>query len=142
MIACLRMRSILRFLLFSLISLYIASLLVEGFSFGGDWGVLLLAVAVFGIANLSIKPLLKMVTLPFNILTLGAFSLVINALLLYLTVRIVPGLALEAFRFSGWELPSVGVTIAPFEVSFIGALIFTSVVISSSMMILGSICKK
>jgi putative membrane protein len=59
-------------------------------------GALVLAV-VLGILNLFLKPILFILTLPINILTLGLFSLVINALLVMLAAAIVPGFAVAGF---------------------------------------------
>lgn len=59
-------------------------------------GALVLAV-VLGAINLLIRPLLLILTLPINILTLGLFSLVINALLVLLASAIVPGFAVAGF---------------------------------------------
>ena len=59
-------------------------------------GALVLAV-VLGIINLFIKPVLKLLTLPLTILTLGLFSLVVNALLVMLADIVVPGFAVAGF---------------------------------------------
>lgn len=59
-------------------------------------GAIILAV-VLGIINVFIKPVLFLLTLPINILTLGIFSLVINALLILLASAIVPGFSVSGF---------------------------------------------
>ncbi|MBU3668841.1 MAG: phage holin family protein [Candidatus Taylorbacteria bacterium] len=59
-------------------------------------GALVLAV-VLAIFNLFIKPIIFILTLPINILTLGLFSLVINALLILLADKVVPGFAISGF---------------------------------------------
>lgn len=59
-------------------------------------GALILAV-VLGIINLFVKPVIGLLTLPVNILTLGLFSLVINALLILLASVIVPGFHVDGF---------------------------------------------
>jgi putative membrane protein len=59
-------------------------------------GALVLAV-VLGIINVFIKPVVFLLTLPINILTLGLFSLVINALLILLAAKIVPGFSVNGF---------------------------------------------
>ena len=66
------------------------------------WQDLLLAALVLGVLNALVKPLLQLIALPFIILTLGLFLLVINALLLGLTHRLVPGFHVAGF----W--PAVG----------------------------------
>jgi len=52
---------------------------------------------VLGLINGFIKPVLTLLTLPINILTLGLFSLVINALLILLASEIVPGFEVSSF---------------------------------------------
>lgn len=55
------------------------------------------AALVLGIVNVILKPLLVILTLPINIMTLGLFTLVINAFLILLTSRIVPGFEVAGF---------------------------------------------
>ena len=52
---------------------------------------------IIALINTFIKPLLQLITLPINILTLGLFSLVINALMLMLAGWIAPGFEVEGF---------------------------------------------
>ncbi|MDP2586185.1 MAG: phage holin family protein [Candidatus Komeilibacteria bacterium] len=61
------------------------------------FGSALVVALVLGILNTFIKPLLIILTLPINILTLGLFTFVINALLIMLTSAMVPGFMLEGF---------------------------------------------
>lgn len=84
------MRFILRFLV-SGVAIWLTSLLINGFEIDtdGSWQNTLLVVAVialiFTLVNTIVKPLVKIVSLPFYILTLGLFFLVVNALMLMLT---------------------------------------------------------
>lgn len=59
-------------------------------------GALVLAV-VLGIINMFLKPVINLLTLPLNILTLGLFSLVVNALLVMLAGMVVPGFSVTGF---------------------------------------------
>jgi putative membrane protein len=52
---------------------------------------------VFGLVNSLIKPIVSFLSLPFTILTLGLFQLVINALLLLLVTKIVPNFVIDSF---------------------------------------------
>ena len=52
---------------------------------------------VIGMINVSIKPVLNWITLPFNVVTFGILALVINALLLMFTAYLVPGLSINGF---------------------------------------------
>ena len=71
--------------LISAVALYIAARVVPGIHLG-DSAVVVLGVAlVFGLVNALIRPLLSLLTCPLIILTLGLFTLVINAAMLLLT---------------------------------------------------------
>lgn len=53
--------------------------------------VALIAAAVFGIINVFLKPIVNIITLPLNLLTLGLFGIVVNAILFWLGTWLVPG---------------------------------------------------
>ncbi|MPY57389.1 phage holin family protein [Streptomyces spongiae] len=58
---------------------------LTGDSTGKKIGTLLLVALVFGLVNVVVKPIVKLLTFPLFILTLGLFTLVVNALMLLLT---------------------------------------------------------
>jgi putative membrane protein len=62
-----------------------------------DAGSLLLAAAVFGVLNTVLKPLLRFVTLPLAILTLGAAWFFVSLLMLVVTDELVAGFRVEGF---------------------------------------------
>ncbi len=57
----------------------------------------IVAVAILGILNLTVKPLLKLLTLPITCLTFGLFTLVINALMMLITGQLVQGFVVGGF---------------------------------------------
>ena len=65
------------------LALYVAYYFVPGFIISGGWKEYLLAGALLGLLNLVVKPILKLISMPIIILTLGLFTLVINGLLLW-----------------------------------------------------------
>ena len=92
--------------------LYVATRLVDGVQFEGDWLTLVGVALVFGVVNAIVKPVTKFFTFPLIILTFGLFLLVINGLMLVLTSRI-----------SGWF--DLGFTVSGFRAAFLGALVVT-----------------
>lgn len=86
---------LLRWLLFALIIMFIAWL-IPGITVSGVWSALL-AVVIIGLVNIFIRPLLTFITLPINILTLGLFTFVVNALLFMLAGYITPGFEVSNF---------------------------------------------
>ncbi len=82
--------------LVSFLAILVASYLVPGFPHASLLSLALLAV-VLGIINVFFKPIILLLTLPINIVTLGLFSLVVNALLIMLAGMVVPGLGMISF---------------------------------------------
>ncbi len=62
-----------------------SSLTFQGFT------TALIAAFILGVVNALLKPIVKILTLPINIVTLGLFTFVINAFMLIIVDRIVPG---------------------------------------------------
>ncbi|HYN15604.1 MAG TPA: phage holin family protein [Terriglobales bacterium] len=94
------MRLILHWIL-SAVALLIVSRLVPGFYIRG-FGSALIAAVVIGLVNATIGFFLKVVTFPLAILTLGLFWFVINALMLMLASRLVPGFMIAGFGPAFW----------------------------------------
>jgi putative membrane protein len=80
---------ILYFLVMAAAMLGLARIL-PGFQVDG-WVPAILAAVCLAVVNTVLKPILFVLTLPFTILTLGLFLLVLNALMLWVTALIVPG---------------------------------------------------
>jgi putative membrane protein len=78
------------------VALGIASLLFRGIFFN-KLSDLLIASALFGMLNTFIKPLLIILTLPINILSLGLFTFVVNAFMLGLTSVFLSGFVVTGF---------------------------------------------
>ena len=83
------------------LSIYIVSLGVNSIYIMSIPSLILLSI-VLGFLNSTIKPLLKFFSLPITIVTLGLFSLVINAIILKIAFAIVPGVHLEGFLPAIW----------------------------------------
>ncbi len=75
-------------LLINAAALYVAVLVVDGLDFNfdreGAWLEFILVALIFGLVNTFLKPVLRLLTLPITMVTLGLFLLVLNALLLLL----------------------------------------------------------
>lgn len=84
------------------IAVGVADYLVPGISHD-SWTALAVAALVLALLNTFLKPVLALLSLPFIILTLGLFFLLINAALLKLTAWIVPG-----FQVATWTAAFLG----------------------------------
>jgi len=82
---------------FNTIALFVATWLLSGLSYGSDWWALLVAGLVFTLVNFFLKPVLTILSIPFIIVTLGIFYLLINVFMLYLTRWIVPAFTIATF---------------------------------------------
>ena len=78
------------------LAFYVVAYLVPGVTIAG-WEALLVVAVVWGVLAILLKPILILLTLPINILTLGLFTFVINALLIMLMSRLVVGFKVEGF---------------------------------------------
>lgn len=81
-------------LLINAAALWVASAIVPGIQREGNWGALLLVALVFGVLNAIIRPILALLSCPLQILTLGLFTLVLNAGMLMLTSAVSQSLGL------------------------------------------------
>ena len=115
--------SILLSILINAAALWTATQLVDGISFTGDIPTLLGVALVFGVLNVVLRPILKLLTLPFLILTLGLFTFVLNAMMLLITSAASDALGLQ-FHVNGFVPAFVGalvVSIVSFALSlFVG----------------------
>ncbi|OGI00261.1 MAG: hypothetical protein A2104_01765 [Candidatus Melainabacteria bacterium GWF2_32_7] len=89
------LNAIIRWVLLALAVMLVA-FIVPGIQVGGFLAALIAAL-VIGIINLFIRPIVMALTLPINLLTLGLFTFVINALLLWFVGAITPGFTVEGF---------------------------------------------
>ena len=103
-------------------ALWVATRLVRGVTFSGDWLPFLGVALVFGVVNAFIGPVAKILTFPLIIVTLGIFALVVNGLMLLLTSSLSQALGL-GFHVSG------------FWAAFFGALVVSLVSMLLSMLV-------
>lgn len=104
------MRSLLLHWLLNAAALWIAAWLLPGLDFTGSLTDLLLVAAVFGLVNSLLRPILTVLTCPLIVLTLGLFTLVLNAVMLLVT----------GWLSARWGL---GFTVSGFTAAFFGGLV-------------------
>lgn len=94
-------------LILSTIAVFVTAHILPGVKLEG-WTTALIVAIVLGVVNAFIRPILLILTLPLNILTLGLFTLVIIALCVMLVSAIVPGFHVDGF----WWAMAFGVVLA------------------------------
>jgi len=90
------MRIIIRILI-NAAALWVAAQLLDGITLSDQPVAVLIVAVVFGLVNSLIRPVVKLLTFPFTIVTLGLFTLVINAAMLQLTDWLTEGLNVVGF---------------------------------------------
>jgi len=85
----------------SAVAVWIVSRLVPGFIITGPFSALIAAL-VIGFVNATLGLLLKIITFPLTILTLGVFWLIINAVVIELASAFVPGFHIASFASAFW----------------------------------------
>ena len=105
-------------LLINAAALFVAVFLVPGLDFAFEpenaWLKFLLVAFIFGLVNTFVRPILRILTFPITMITLGLFLLVINALMLLLTDAISDQLGL-------------GLSVAAFRAALLGAIVISIV---------------
>ena len=79
------------------VALYVAAALLDGITYVDAGGTLAVAAVVFTFVNMWLRPIVALLSLPFIILTLGLFLLVVNVFMLYMTDWIVPEFEIHSF---------------------------------------------
>lgn len=102
-------------------ALYAAVLVVPNLDFTGEWWKLIVVAFIFGLINTFLRPVLRILTLPISIMTLGLFLVVINALMLMLTGFVSTELDLGFFvgDFLAALLGSVVISLVGFVLSLV-----------------------
>lgn len=96
------MKSLAKSFLANALTLWIIVRLIGGVKIEGDWQIFLLVTAGLFLLNFLVKPAVKLVFLPINLLTLNLSSLFLNAGLLFGLTKIIPQFKVEAFEFAGF----------------------------------------
>ncbi|MEO7361495.1 MAG: phage holin family protein [Gemmatimonadaceae bacterium] len=74
-------------------ALWLAARFITGISYTGGWQGLVIVAVVFGVMNAFVRPVLSFLSMPIQFVTLGLFTLVLNAFMLILTSRVAGSLS-------------------------------------------------
>ena len=121
------MKIFLRHVLINLLVLYFTDLFYPGFALPHDLKTLLSASVIWLLLNKIVKPVIKLLLLPINLITLNLFSWVISLLTLFLLQTLVEGIRITSYAFPGANFE--GFVIPPI---FIG--VFLSYILTSTFL--------
>jgi len=117
-----KMTSFIVRLLINAIALAVTINIVPGISFNGGYGSLFGLALIFGIVNAVIKPIFSFLTCGFYILTLGLFTFIANAIMLYFTSAIASAFGIDFVLENLWTAVVGALVIS--IISFILSMMF------------------
>ncbi len=123
------MKTLLRYFLINLVSIYATTRYLPGLVYNGGIKSLMLGALAFMLINFILVPLLKILFLPLNLLTIGLFSWLINVIALYALTTIVTDFSLMPYNFPGTVI--AGITIPPTELSTFWVAVVASFMIGT-----------
>ncbi|MDD3072666.1 MAG: phage holin family protein [Candidatus Pacebacteria bacterium] len=106
------------YLLSGIIGIFIATKYIPGISFSGTYKEILLSGAILGLVNFFIKPILKIVFLPFRIITFGLFTLIINVGLVFFVMGFLFKETFEIEKITGLILTTFLIWLLSFILCF------------------------
>ena len=120
------MKTLLRYFLINLVSLYATTRLLPGLTYTGGFKSLAIGALAFMLINFIMVPFLKILFLPLNLLTVGLFAWLINVLALYALTTVVSDFQLLPYSFpgffsSGFNIPAM--ELSPFLVAVLASFI-------------------
>ncbi|MEK6819348.1 MAG: phage holin family protein [Nanoarchaeota archaeon] len=127
------MRPIARLIAINSLSLFLTSIFLPGLQITGGFMSFTIAGTLFAIALTILDPIIKVITLPFNILTLGLLSFLSTLAALFLISFIYGNVTVSAFTFEGFAF--WGIEIQRIQLSYLLSLL----VISATIYILNKV---
>lgn len=121
------MKALLRYFLINLVSLWITTEIIQGLSYTGGFRTLLIGAVAFTVINFLLVPILKVLLLPLNLLTLGLFAWTSNVIALYALTSFLSQFRLLPYTFPGVNFQ--GFTIPAVELSTLWVAIVASLLI-------------
>lgn len=106
------MKTILRTIGIGILSIYLATQIAKGLTFTNYTEGVLLTGAAFGLAQFTLKPIIKLFLLPLTLATMGLFGFLANVITLYIIDLALPQFSITGFHFAGFsstyfDLPKV-----------------------------------
>ncbi|HVF69448.1 MAG TPA: phage holin family protein, partial [Xanthomonadales bacterium] len=121
-------KTILRKIAIYTFTLFLLPSLIPGVKISGGLETLFIGGAALALMFLVLRPILNIISFPIRLITLGLFSIITNALILYLMTRFVEGISIGPFTYP--ELNFLGFSTPEIDFNIYIAYVFTAFVIS------------
>lgn len=122
------MRKFIVKLIGTALSFYLTARFLAGFYLTPNWQTYLTASFLFILINALVKPILNLIFLPINLITLGLFHWLINVTVLYLFDLLYDGITITSYNFPGYTSPFI--SLPPTHLSLFWVLVLSSFLIS------------
>jgi putative membrane protein len=123
------MKTVIRSIAIYLFALYFLPQMIPGFTMDGGFGTMITAAITLALMFLVLKPILNVISFPVNMVTLGLFSIITNAFILYLLTVIVPEVTVQPFSYPRFELFGVIIPKLTFNTFF--AYVYSAFVLAT-----------
>lgn len=131
------MRKIVVKILSTAASFYVAQYFLAGFALEKTWSAYLVASIVFVVFNFVLSPVIKLLLLPINLLTLGLFRWLTNVLVLYIFDLMYDGLRISSFIFPGYSSPIISLPAG--NINLFWVLVLSSLLMSLTYSIINTL---
>lgn len=118
------MKAFLRHILINLLVIYLVGSAYSGFTILHDAKTLITASIIWLLLNKIVKPIIKLLLLPINLITLNLFSWAVSLITLFLLPLIVSGISITPYDFPGINYQ--GFTVPPFHLNLFMSFVVTS----------------
>jgi putative membrane protein len=122
------MKYLVRSFLFNVFALWFTSQIIPSLVIKGDWRIVLISGLVLSILMFIVKPILKILFIPINIITFGLLSWFINVIVIYLLTILVSQVEIRDWTFAG--LKYMGFIIPAYHFNYFLTLILVSLSIT------------
>jgi putative membrane protein len=128
------MKNILKSLFVNFLALNFAVAVVPGITNSGGTKSLAVATIIYSFINIFVKPIISLLLLPINLITLGTFKWLINVIALLILASMVSNLDIKSFSFTGFEYQ--GFVVPKIVISRFFVLVLGSAAVSSASVFL------
>ena len=94
------MKSLIKTILFNSLAIFAVAYVASGVTYNSIWPTLIIAAAVLALMNAFVKPVLKIILLPINLITLGLLGWLVHVFVLYGVTVLVDGFEVSAFTLN------------------------------------------
>jgi putative membrane protein len=118
------MKYLIRSFLFNVFAIWFTSQIIPAFTVHGSWQSIIGAGLVLSILMLIIRPILKILFIPINIITFGLLSWFVNVIVIYLLTALVNDVSISTWTFNGLNL--AGFIIPKIYFGYFASLVLTT----------------